>query len=481
MSEVKVNKISPRTACGTVTLGDSGDTFTIPSGATITNAGTASGFGATGEISWDTTVKTTGTFTATAGVGYFLNTTGGTITVNLPAGAAGSSVALADYAATWNDNKVTVSPNGSEKIGGTSADVELTTEGQSVTFVYIDGTQGWVNVLDSTSNVRANEFIVATGGCITTSGNDKIHTFTGPGTFTVSCTALCAANNSISYMIVGGGGGGGGGNQIAGDYEGGGGGAGGVRETKSPITPYTASPLDGYPTPGNRVTVTATGYPIVVGGGGAFAGPPLCTTPGVQGTPSSAFSLTSTGGGGGGSRNTPSGTANGGQPGGSGGGGGQADNPTHQGYFGAGNTPPVTPSQGFPGGKGNLNPNTPTASGGGGGGGATVVGGDSPVPAPDNIGGAGGTGATTSITGSPVAYGGGGGGSGYNCSGAAGTGGGGTGSRYPSVAGTSGTANTGGGGGGGGSGNNHPTATPGGAGGSGVVIIRYKIAQLNDN
>ena len=32
MSEVKVNKISPRSACGTdVTLGDSGDTFTIPS------------------------------------------------------------------------------------------------------------------------------------------------------------------------------------------------------------------------------------------------------------------------------------------------------------------------------------------------------------------------------------------------------------------------------------------------------------------
>ena len=27
MSEVKVNKISPRTNCGTVTLGDSGDTL----------------------------------------------------------------------------------------------------------------------------------------------------------------------------------------------------------------------------------------------------------------------------------------------------------------------------------------------------------------------------------------------------------------------------------------------------------------------
>ena len=41
MSEVKVNKISPRTACGTTTLGDSGDTFTIPAGVSITNSGTA--------------------------------------------------------------------------------------------------------------------------------------------------------------------------------------------------------------------------------------------------------------------------------------------------------------------------------------------------------------------------------------------------------------------------------------------------------
>jgi len=45
-SELKVDKISP--ASGTsFTLGDSGDTFTIPSGATITNSGTATGFGLT--------------------------------------------------------------------------------------------------------------------------------------------------------------------------------------------------------------------------------------------------------------------------------------------------------------------------------------------------------------------------------------------------------------------------------------------------
>ena len=29
----------------------------------------------------------------------------------------------------------------------------LNTEGQSVTFVYVDSTQGWINTMDSTSNV----------------------------------------------------------------------------------------------------------------------------------------------------------------------------------------------------------------------------------------------------------------------------------------------------------------------------------------
>ena len=43
-SEIKANKISPATGTD-FTLGDSGDTFTIPSGATLTNSGTASGFG----------------------------------------------------------------------------------------------------------------------------------------------------------------------------------------------------------------------------------------------------------------------------------------------------------------------------------------------------------------------------------------------------------------------------------------------------
>ncbi len=44
MSTLEVNKITPSTGTG-ITLGDSGDTFTIPSGVTLANSGTATGFG----------------------------------------------------------------------------------------------------------------------------------------------------------------------------------------------------------------------------------------------------------------------------------------------------------------------------------------------------------------------------------------------------------------------------------------------------
>ncbi len=49
MSELKVNKITPATGTA-FTFGDSGDTFSIPSGATFANNGTATGFGAGGKV-----------------------------------------------------------------------------------------------------------------------------------------------------------------------------------------------------------------------------------------------------------------------------------------------------------------------------------------------------------------------------------------------------------------------------------------------
>jgi len=447
MSEIKVNKITPRTACGTTQLGDSGDTFTIPSGATITNAGTATGFGATGETSWDTTVKTTGTFTATAGVGYFLNTTGGVITVNLPVGAAGSSVALADYAGTWQTDNVTVAANGTEKIGGVDADVTLSTEGQSVTFVYIDGTQGWVNVLDSTSNVRGSSYIVATGGTPCSGSivctNYKVHKFTGPGTFCVSAGAGPLA--FVDYLVVAGGGGGGQANPMP--YSaGGGGGGGGFRESKVAATSgcWTASPLAAAVS----LPVSVSPYAVEVGGGGPV------NTVGVN---SSFSTITSAGGGEGGCG--PSAPFAGGN-GGSGGGGAYGATCTE----GTGNTPSQVPAQGTDGGSANA-----CNGAGAGGGGATVAATNVGSPAST----AGGAGATTSISATPTAYAGGGGGGNDTPSqqGAGGTGGGGAGGS-PSTGGgaTAGTVNTGGAGGGSGAAN----PSTGGAGGSGIVYIRYK-------
>ena len=210
MSEVKVNKISPRTACGTVTLGDSGDTFTIPSGATINNQGTAVNFGATGSASWVTTVKTS-TFTAVAGEGYFCNTTSGGVSVNLPAGTAGDVVAIKDYAGTFDTGTLTLVQNGSDKIGGIAVNATLSVEGLAVTLVFIDATQGWL-VTDSGLQDEAPtaQYVTATGGTITTSGDYKIHTFTGPGTFCVSNAGDAAGSNTVDYLVVAGGGGGGG-------------------------------------------------------------------------------------------------------------------------------------------------------------------------------------------------------------------------------------------------------------------------------
>ena len=455
MSEIKVNKISPRAACGTVTLGDSGDTIALGAGASQT------GFGRTGTVNWQTTKKTTA-FTAANGEGYFVDTAAsGAVTMTLPASpSAGNIVAVKDYNGNFATANLTIGRNGSPINGGSSADVVIDTDGASIVLVYVDATQGWVATQDDSSTFAGDSFVTATGGTITTSGNDKIHKFTGPGTFAVSAISGVAANNLVSYLVVGGGGGGSGmdGNNSQG---GGGGGAGGFRETKSPVTPYTASPLCGHSTPGNRITVTAASFPITVGGGG---------TAGSQGaggnTGSNSIFSTITAAGGGG---VTGGCSGNGKNGGSGGGGS-----ANSGTGGTGNTPSVTPSQGNNGGNG---VGSGPQYGAGGGGGATGAGGNG--NAPGSCSGVNGTGATTSISATPTLYAEGGGGANY-CKPSApghsqGSGGDAGHGPYPSPnqCGEAGTVNTGGGGGGGSAGGN-PSSSNAGAGGSGIVIIRYK-------
>jgi len=443
---LKTDKIEPQSGTA-LQVGASGDTITLPSGATlniagtITNSGTATGFGA---LDWQTSDIKTSTFTAAAGKGYLVNTTGGAITVNLPAGSAGTQIGLVDYAGTWDSNGCTIAPNGSEKIEGVTQDVELTNERESVTILYQDSTQGWIAISNSDGKIVNPTYIGASGGTETTSGDYKIHTFTSSGTFTVSSVGNSVGGGAlVSYQVIAGGGGGGT-NSPASSTGGGGGGAGGYREGKASGDPYTASPLNAPA----GLTVSAQAYPITVGGGGAGTGDP--------GTVSTFSTITSAGGGNGASYNQGYTGANGG----SGGGGAYAKG------GGTGNTPPVSPAQGTNG----AGPTSPSLRAGGGGGGATTSG----ATAAPSTGGGGGTGATSHIPGSPLALSGGGGGGGGqfgDSGGGPSNSGGGTGGVNNSGSpGSGGTANTGGGGGGAGG----QAASNGGAGGSGKVVIRYK-------
>lgn len=455
MSEVKVNKITPTTNCGTVTLGDSGDTLAIPCGVTlsnagsitnsgtITNTGTISGGTITGNVdglvSWDTTAKTAN-FTAVAGNGYFVNTTSGAITVTLPASpSAGDLVGIKDYANTADTNNITIARNGSN-IQGTANDFTISTEGLSIILIYVDGTQGWVSTGAAKASDIAEEifFVTATGGTVTTCGDYKIHTFTGPGTFCVSCAGNAAGSNTVDYLVVAGGGG------TAGHS--GGGGAGGYRESSGTASGcYTTSPLGACVA---ALPVTVQGYPITVGGGGSAGGNPNST--GGKGNNSVFSSITSTGGGASASNDYSPKCFAGGS---AGGGPGTGQN--------CGNTPPVSPPQGQNGGGGGG------CESKGGGGGAGGAGGTATT-----AGGASGVGVNTSITASPVLYAEGGGGGARNDRGGtpsptpAGVGGQG---RSGNTPGGAGATNKGGGAGGGG----NPCGS-GGTGGSGVVIIRYK-------
>ena len=466
-STIKVNTIQDScgsalvTKCGSnITIGASGKNILLASGANQT------GFGRTGSVDWCTTAKTS-PFSAVSGNGYFINTSGGVVTVTLPSSpSAGNIVALKDYAGTWNTNNLTIGRGGS-KLNGTCSDAVRSTRNESLTLVYVDGTQGWVATEEGTGYVGEDFLCVAGGNVILTCGNYKSHVFTSDGTLTVNSLATVSANNTVDYFVVAGGGGSG-----TGSGGGGGGGAGGFRMSNdtcmsAPVT----SPLANS----TGITVTASAYPITVGGGGA--GAPVGASPSNNGSNSVFSTITSAGGGGGGAYNP-----NTGKDGGSGGGGGDNDgSPSIAG--GSGNTPPVSPAQGTNGGSGFNGPGPDSNQGGGGGGGAAVAG--TTAPSAGN-GGPGGTGSYVSNalfgptapsygTAGPVSntryFAGGGGGAGHHSNATGGTGGGGAGgSPSANPTGNAGTVNTGGGAGGG------RTESPVNdrLGGSGIVVIRYK-------
>jgi len=363
MSEVKVNKISPRSGTG-VQLGDSGDTITIPSGATLANAGTATGFAS---IAWQSSIVTAATHTASAGQGLWLDTSSNAITLTLPSSpSVGDQVIFTDYARNWNTNAVTLNLNGSKFQGNTSPNPVYNTDGQSVDIVFSGTTKGWIP------------------------NSDDDVTFETPQTY------------DIEMLVIAGGGGGGG------WYYGGGGGAGGYRTSTQGMSAGVALTVtvgDGGTaggngakgTSGNNSSISGTGLTTITSAGGGGGGGDSPNKAGIDGGSGGGGAGYSSSAGDAGSGNTPSTSPSQGNDGGSsitggvyggGGGGGAggegADSSTDNGAAGgAGTASSITGSSvtraGGGGGSGSNNGSAGGALGPGGAGGGGNGGRESPA------------------------------------------------------------------------------------------------------
>ena len=303
------------------------------------------------------------------------------------------------------------------------------------TFGYKFGRTG----LEAVGAPPPNNF-VATGGIISDYGSYRAHIFTSSGTLTVT-----EGSTTADILIVGAGGGGG--------FDRGGGGGGGafVELTNQSITPGSKT-----------VTINAGGFGAT--GTGARGNNGGTTT----------FDTTTVKGGGGGGTNASSlrtGSPSADPFGGSGGGGAQGL---------------TTPFAGGSGGTYGNDGGTPGAVyWGGGGGGAGQAAQDAPhppAPVPDNNfqGGDGSPNVYAYGPTQPVTYAGGGAGNGW--SGAGGNGGAGGGADAgPGLATPSnrmGVPGTGGGGAGAQADEySGVVEASGGNGGSGVVVVRYQLAQ----
>jgi hypothetical protein len=322
-------------------------------------------------------VQTT-SFTAVAGNSYPINTTSGAVTATLPASAtAGQQLNFFDYAGTASTNNITINPNGG-KINGAAANAVISTARASVSLVYVDSTQGWVDVAVGNSTYIPQSY-------------------------------------AVDYLVVAGGGGGGGVGAAQGGG-GGGGGAGGYLGSSSSVTPFLS-------------------YAITVGSGGSGGSSSGSDGRGTSGSNSSLSSIaTAIGGGGGGDADRGHSGYSGGSGGGMGGGGAAGSTSYGTGTSGQGNNGGSAYLAGQPyaggggggagatGGNGGTNGGTGGAGlnwqslgnfyAGGGGGGVNLNGGSVSGGAGGNGGGGAGGRNTSGTAGSTNTGGGGGAGGG---------------------------------------------------------------------
>ena len=328
----------------TITIGASGDTITIPSGATLANNGTATGFAS---IAWQSSIVTAATITVESGKGYWLDTSSNAITVTLPAApSVGDQIILTDYARNWATNNITINPNSLNFQGNTTPQPVYDTNGESIDIVYSGATKGWIPNTDGavvleTPQIYNMDVLVVAGGGAAVNGNagggggggmrtTTYSNLSGATTFTITVgdggtgitSGAYAPNGSDSSIsgsgfttITSTGGGGAGNGGFGGDGQDGGSGGGDGYAATAPAgsgnTPAT-TPSQGA-NGGDGAGAVAPAYGAGGGGGGGASG-----VNGANGSGSAG------GGGGNGTQSSITGSA----VYYAGGGGGAADNST---------------------------------------------------------------------------------------------------------------------------------------------------------
>ena len=352
MSKIEVDQVDPQSGT-TLTLGTSGDTVTIPSGVTLANNGTATGFDT---IAWQSSIVTASTLNAGANKGYWIDTTSNARTVTLPGSASvGDQLYFVDYARNFATNALTINQNSLNYQGNTSPNPVYDTNGQAIAIVYSGATKGWIPTSDddvtmeTPQSIDIEYLIVGGGGCGGIGGGGEGQGGGGAGGYRTNFggTALGITQGSTYTVTVGAGGtddktlgnaaenggdsslagtgittltatgGGGGGANSAGAAGGSGGGGGRNQSGGAGNTPST-SPVQGY--------AGGNGSATEGGGGGGSSGVGANSVGGGaagnggNGTANSisGASVTYAGGGGGAGQ---SGYSSGGGSGGSGGGG----------------------------------------------------------------------------------------------------------------------------------------------------------------
>ncbi len=162
-NSITIDKLNNNLALGGNDTGGTPFTITLPQGVGGTN--------------WNNAIITpsnVGSATIAANNGYYIDTTSGSVTINLPASPSrGDYVCFVDYAGTLSDtvssgvhsNRIRLNP-GTNKLKGEVAMKDIASPRGAVSVVYTDsalgasGTQGWV-VMESANETTTKSLVTS--------------------------------------------------------------------------------------------------------------------------------------------------------------------------------------------------------------------------------------------------------------------------------------------------------------------------------